>query len=330
VTAVYVIGGVPITFARPLLDGADDTINIYVGSGLPAAGYASHARIRAADIETLYAYAASHEPLPWGQPSGLPELIEAASSEGDRGIFRRPVIWPDTQRRIVWGFIRIGWWPTFVESPFQADAFQAGAFQEPGPGEAHVFRMTVIDAGPAGVQRWVGTDGSWRVLILQLDGGSMSAEPAGWNDTGFDDSAWDPALDFFTDDPLRPDWAAFGTGYDDPKPVATPNAHPITVEEIIPVAGQSTWLGRTTFELDADLESDATLWLNSDNELDGAWVNGHEIASIADGNWGSLHSFAVPAGYLTAGENVLGLRVQNRAAGGGYGALAIAMVLEPE
>lgn len=175
-TWVYTIGEVPITFALPLLDGAHDSINFLVavpGPDVPP----SMATIAAGDVETLHAYAASREPLPWGQPAAeeLPGLMAANAREEARGILRRPVIWPDDQRRIVWAFQRIYW----------------GLDPGGGPGDRYV--MAIMDVGPAEltVDLIVGTDATWRALELSWDGGTINAEPAGWKNVGFDDSAWE-------------------------------------------------------------------------------------------------------------------------------------------
>lgn len=76
---------------------------------------------------------------------------------------------------------------------------------------------------------------------------------------------------------------------------------------------------RRVIELsEAAAKGDAQLELGPIDDMDDAWVNGVHVGSEhADGRWGKVRKYAIPAGVLRAGKNVIAVRMLDNAGLGG-------------
>lgn len=115
-----------------------------------------------------------------------------------------------------------------------------------------------------------------------------------WSAPAFDDSAWKAI-------PVPSSWnAAMGDGLDQFNGVL---------------------YQRVTFDVPAaDAGKPATLTLGPIDDRDDAWINGKLVgATRDDGKWNTPREYAVPAGSLVAGKNILAVRVLDTNGLGGIG-----------
>ncbi len=75
------------------------------------------------------------------------------------------------------------------------------------------------------------------------------------------------------------------------------------------------WFRKTIILTDAQAGKPATLELAQIDDVDETWVNGTLVGSMAQ--WDALRKYAIPAGTLKAGKNVIAIRVTDNQGGGG-------------
>lgn len=147
----------------------------------------------------------------------------------------------------------------------------------------------------------VATSTSWTSLQLTWSGGTINAEPAGWRDAGFDDSAWE-------------------TGYIPPDPPGgwadIPGADFLSnlAARTGPFLDGAVWIARYEFTLAAPPTSDVTLTYNCDNTIQ-AWLNDTQIIAAGTGLFHTAFTASIAKGLFVAGANCLAFKITNVAVG---------------
>lgn len=129
----------------------------------------------------------------------------------------------------------------------------------------------------------------------------LSAAPAGWQNPGFDDSAWSAPVAQTLIALAPPAYSSYITAA-----AATGGS--------IPAGAQ--FLHRQSFVVGAGAVSSLTLKVNADNYVMGLWING--VSVYAPGATGTFLSaiVALSAANITAGANIVAIQVQNNATSG--------------
>lgn len=159
-------------------------------------------------------------------------------------------------------------------------------------GEIEIDRTAIVPGADVAVV----TDASWASLELSYDGGTVNAEPAGWKEAGFDDSAW------VSPSPAghpQGAWATIAGVTDLDGPTYTTNH-----------AQGAQWICRKEFTLAAAPTADPTLEWTTDGGAD-IYVNGHLVDSHSPADYTDTYLVIVPAEYLGAGVNCIAAKVNN-------------------
>lgn len=128
-------------------------------------------------------------------------------------------------------------------------------------------------------------------LIARWQGAApdLALASATWKDRDFDDSAW-----------------------------ATLRAPQYWEEQGLDALDGVVWYRRVLELTPQQAASAATLHLGTIDDCDETWVNGQRVGDTC--GWDTQRHYAVPAGLLTAGKNVIAVRVTDTGGGGGpYG-----------
>lgn len=127
---------------------------------------------------------------------------------------------------------------------------------------------------------------------------TLGTEPSGWQNPGFNDSAWGA--------PLAETGATFGT------PVGT--SQWITADDGVQPTGL-TWLHRRTFVLPTGTTINASITVWVDNDVLGIWLNGTSLNATPSWDTSPVQpaaTIAIPPSALLAGQtNLLAIKVEN-------------------
>lgn len=178
------------------------------------------------------------------------------------------------------GLINTSWGGTHVETWISKEAFQ----------RSDEFRSMIVSVGRINLDSMRTTnEGAIMKRIEQLQGHLPASSNIGvqWKEISFDDSSW-------------PKMRVPGLWEDQA---------PGDVDGVI-------WF-RTTFTVDSDKAAkEAVLNLGVIDDNDETYVNGVKVGSIRD--YRTKRTYSVPAGTLRQGKNVIAVRVEDTAGGGGF------------
>lgn len=194
------------------------------------------------------------------------------------------------------GLINASWGGSHIETWTSPRASRAdpvlAPFVQALPADAKAFAALQRDKAVALVRRWQG------------------------------DLPMAPGVDANAGKPLQPDWAAAEL---DDSHWPTLNAPQIWEEQGLPNFDGSLWYRKRVDLNPAQAAGAAQLHLGAIDDCDESWVNGQRVGGLCQ--WDALRQYAVPAGVLRAGGNVIAVRVLDTGGGGGFHGVPSAMRL---